>query len=72
METKKVREWFEQTLPKEIAEKAIENTITLNSNPKTLYDKEESFRYSLATSFMWSETPEGHEYWSKIYDKYEN
>lgn len=70
METKTVREWFEQTLPKEIAEKTIENTVNLN--PKTLDDKETSFRRALAISFFWINSPEGHVYWSEIQDKYEN
>lgn len=60
---KTAREWFEE-LPEDVRKKAINN-----SEKEGLDDIPElSLSISLFGAFVWSDTPEGHDFWSKIVD----
>ena len=56
---KTVVEWLME-LPKEIREKAIKNQINKGNT--------ESLKDALMKGFLWENSPEGHEYWSRVYD----
>lgn len=52
-------------LPENIKEKALKNT------PKECYGmKRESISEALQCSFVWTVSPEGHDYWAKIQSFY--
>jgi hypothetical protein len=58
---KTTREWYNE-LPNDIKIKALANTewTTIDSNDASLSQ-------ALLTAFVWTDTPEGMEYWLKIY-----
>ena len=56
---KTVTEWFAQ-LPKEFREKAIKNKINKGDA--------ESLKDALVKGFVWGDSPEGHEYWGRVYE----
>jgi hypothetical protein len=60
---KTTREWYNE-LPNDIKIKALANTkwTTIDSSAASLSE-------ALCTAFVWSDTPEGMDYWSKVYDK---
>lgn len=59
---KKIREWFE-LLPEEHKDKALKSMV----NGET---EQESMVSALSNGLIWQHTPEGKEYWSKLFDKY--
>jgi N-glycosylase/DNA lyase len=59
---KKIREWFE-LLPEEHKSKALKSMV----NGET---EQESMVAALSNGLIWKHTPEGKEYWSKVFDKY--
>ena len=59
---KKIREWFE-LLPEEYKSKALKSMV----NGET---EQESMVAALSNGLIWKHTPEGKEYWSKVFDKY--
>lgn len=60
---KTAREWF-QCLRPDLRDRAIKNTITDGNG--LLGKKYVSFSETLGDAFMWDESPEGYEFWSKI------
>jgi len=52
-------EWLME-LPKEIREKAFKNQINKGNT--------ESLKDALIRGFLWADSPEGHQYWSRVYD----
>lgn len=64
-ETKTVREWLNE-LPEPIRSRAIRNAEDYH---KPFLDESEiSLREAVLGAFLWSETPEGNEFWSAVYD----
>jgi len=59
---KKIREWFE-LLPEEHKDKALKSMV----NGET---EQQSMAAAISNGLIWQHTPEGKEYWSKIFDKY--
>mgnify|MGYP006434166555 CR=1 FL=1 len=59
-ERKTAKEWFLETLPIQVADKAIYNTTS-----DALMERYESTIDALSFSFYWSDTPEREDYWSK-------
>lgn len=58
---KKTKEWLSE-LPTEVSEKAIANT------PANVLDSEaDSLKTALFHAFQWDNSPEGFEYWDKIW-----
>ena len=55
------KDWF-KLLPKEIRKKAEFNCKTLNSLDK----KSGTLASALSSSFLWKNTPEGHDFWQKV------
>jgi hypothetical protein len=58
-----INEWFETIEDPEIRAKAFANT-----KPYLLNLTCESLDYSLATAFLWVDSPEGYDYWSNFGD----
>jgi hypothetical protein len=59
---KKIREWFE-LLPEEYRTKALKSMVNGES-------EQESMAAALSNGLIWLHTPDGKEYWSKVFDKY--
>lgn len=60
---KTARQWF-QCLRPDLREKAIKYTKTQNYKPRGKFSL---FSKALIWSFFWNKTPEGDNFWSKIY-----
>lgn len=58
---KTIKEWFND-LPEDVREKALRNTDDLR-----LESTELSLKSALIGAFAWEDTPEGGDYWGKIY-----
>jgi hypothetical protein len=58
---KTTREWYNE-LPNDIKIKALANTEWT-----TIYSGAPKLSEALLTAFVWNDTPEGMEYWLKIY-----
>lgn len=76
MKRRTIREWFE-ILPEEIRELAIENAMEYNklhdeARGEAIIDviKEDSLFEAITSSFVFSGTKQGHDYWSKIRNEY--
>ena len=65
--TKTIKQWFEETLPKEIAELAIENTIELSGKWRLEF-KEPDFKNAVLGAFVWKASKQGHSFWETIFD----
>lgn len=59
---KKIREWFE-LLPEEYKSKALKSMVNGEN-------EQESMAAALSNGLIWQSTPDGKEYWSKVFDKY--
>ena len=64
---KTIREWFEETLPKDIADLAIQTTIELRSE-RILKAKEPDFQNAILGAFVWEKSPQDDDFWRTIYD----
>lgn len=64
-----LKQIFELGLAKEVAEKAISNTIRDSWEWRVKKEKEEELTLSeaLETAFSWSSSPEGTDYWLTIF-----
>lgn len=62
IETKTIRQWFEDTLPREYAERAIKNT-----SARMLSDTAQTITSALSGAFKWEKTPEGSDFWDDVY-----
>lgn len=62
---KTTREWYNE-LPNDIKIKALANTKWT-----TIDSSDASLPQALLGAFVWSDTPEGMDYWSEVYDKAE-
>lgn len=60
------KDWF-QRLPQELCDKAVFNTLSQNG-VDTLNRRCDDFDEAINGGFCWSDTIEGHEYWSNISD----
>jgi hypothetical protein len=62
---KRFVDWFKE-LPEDEMANAIRNTeqSTLNLHCPNM-------QFALKASFVWVESPEGHDYWQKIAERYE-
>jgi len=61
---KKIREWFE-LLPEIHRSKALKSMVNGDSI-------QESMVGALSNGLIWQHTPEGKEYWGKVFDEYLN
>jgi N-glycosylase/DNA lyase len=59
---KKIREWFE-LLPEEHRVKALKSMVNGEN-------EQESMAAALSNGLIWDHTPDGREYWSKLFEKY--
>jgi len=60
-ETKTIRQWFEDTLPPEYANRAINNTQV-----RYLDTSVRDIRQAIASAFVWSTSPEGVDFWDAV------
>ncbi len=58
---KTAKTWIKETLSPELAAKAIKN-----STAWTLKQEWESFERAIEASFLWEQSPEGHDFWSHV------
>ena len=64
------RQIFENYLPQDIAELAIENAIAQNQDGYIDTQLEEEFSnitYVLGCAFLWEDTPQEFDYWDEIF-----
>ncbi len=64
---KTIKEWFEETLPKEVAELSIQTTLDL-SGEERLFSKAPSFKRALLGAFFWMKSPQEDDFWRTIYE----
>lgn len=58
---KTIKQWFEETLPPEYANRAIRNT-----KPATLEASVRSIGSAISGAFCWEDSPEGHKFWEDV------
>lgn len=59
-----VKEWFND-LEEPYKKQALENTVE-----KSLKIIAESMTEALSSAFYWTDSPQGHDYWSNIFKQY--
>lgn len=64
---KTIKDWL-QELPEDIKEKALLNYST--EDPSKEDDNYDLMSEALFCAFVWSGTPEGHDFWENLYHSY--
>lgn len=68
--SKTIGEWLKE-LPKDVRKKAMDNVQELEFDPEeTLNEDVRSLGSAIGSAFIWSDSPEGLDYWSKIKSKF--